>query len=89
MDDLTEIQKKVLLFLFERESLRKSPPTRREINIRFEWSSNVASRGHLLALERKGYIRLEARESRGIELLEKAREAYAALTHEPARMVSP
>lgn len=74
MGDLTPIQKSVLLFLFERENIRKSPPTQREISARFQWSTNSAARSHLLALERKGFIHRAAHESRGIELTPTARD---------------
>ncbi|MCL5021862.1 MAG: transcriptional repressor LexA [Nitrospirae bacterium] len=67
MKELTEKQRTVYKFLAEFMRRRGYPPTIREIgeHFGFLWS---AARGHLQALERKGYVRLDRAKSRGIEL---------------------
>jgi len=68
MNDLTPIQCQVLEFIMRRIEERRLPPTHREISRHFKWSSNAAANCHLLALEKKGFIRTLRRISRGIEL---------------------
>lgn len=67
MRALTDKQKKVLEFLIEFTKDHGYPPTVREIgeHFRFLWA---AARGHLQALQRKGFIKLEPSKSRGIEI---------------------
>jgi repressor LexA len=67
MKELTEKQKRILEFLVEYTKNHGCPPTVREIgeHFRFLWS---AARGHLHALERKGFIKLKHAKSRGIEI---------------------
>lgn len=67
MIGLTETQKRVLEFL--KDYIRKQgyPPTVREIGGHFNilWP---AARGHLRALEKKGFVRINPAKSRGIEI---------------------
>jgi repressor LexA len=67
MKELTEKQKRILEFLVEYTKNHGYPPTVREIgnHFRFLWA---AARGHLQALERKGFIKLKPGKSRGIEI---------------------
>ncbi|MEW5744823.1 MAG: transcriptional repressor LexA [Nitrospirota bacterium] len=68
MKELTVQQKKVLDFLVSSVKKNGYPPTVREIgeHFGFLWA---AARGHLRALERKGFIRLNPAISRGIEIV--------------------
>lgn len=66
---LTGPQRMVLGFLKDHARKHGRPPTGREINRHFKWTSPNASRQHLHALQRKGYIRIVPNIARGIELL--------------------
>ncbi len=68
MNRLTEIQCEVLEFILQEAGEKHLPPTHREIAGYFGWSSNAAAKCHLLALEKKGFIRTLTRISRGIEI---------------------
>lgn len=67
MKVLTDKQKKILEFLTEYTKNHGYPPTVREIggHFKFLWA---AARGHLQALHRKGFIKLNPSKSRGIEI---------------------
>jgi repressor LexA len=67
MKDLTEKQRRILEFLKEYAKNHGYPPTIREIGAHFKflWA---AARGHLQALQRKGFIKLNPSKSRGIEI---------------------
>ncbi len=67
MKELTDKQKLILDFLMEYTKNHGYPPTVREIgnHFRFLWT---AARGHLQALERKGFIRINPSKSRSIEI---------------------
>ncbi len=68
---LTEKQQKVLMFL--RKRIREGmPPTIREIADNFNFTSTGTVRDYLNALCKKGYILLEEKKARAIELTEKA-----------------
>jgi len=69
MENLTDKQAQVLGFLKEHARQEGYPPTMREIGEHFGFSF-PAAKGHLQALERKGYIKLHPGLSRGIEILE-------------------
>lgn len=68
MQGLTERQKKVIDFLKSYVKDHGYPPTMREIgeHFGFTWP---AARGHLIALGRKGVIRINPLKSRGIEII--------------------
>jgi repressor LexA len=68
MDILTDKQKKILDFVKSHTQEHGYPPTFREIgeHFGFGWA---ASRQHLKAIERKGFIRVTPSTSRGIEIL--------------------
>lgn len=61
-EPLTDGQKEVLDFIREYVGRRRMPPSIREINKHFGWSSPNSAYQHLLALEKKGF--LESRHSR-------------------------
>ncbi|MBI2877428.1 MAG: transcriptional repressor LexA [Candidatus Tectomicrobia bacterium] len=67
--NLTQRQEEVLRYITEVARQQGYPPTLRQIGEHFGMSSSNAVRTHLRALEKKGYIRRQARTSRGIELL--------------------
>ncbi|MEW6008352.1 MAG: transcriptional repressor LexA [Candidatus Omnitrophota bacterium] len=67
--ELTQKQKKVLLFIRKKIKIDKLPPTIREIAKQFNFSSTGTVRDYLSTLVRKGYIKLAARRSRAIELI--------------------
>jgi len=68
MKDLTKKQRKVLEFLTSYTKRSGYPPTVREIgeHFGFLWT---AARGHLQALEKKGFVRINPFRSRGIEIM--------------------
>lgn len=66
---LTGAQQKVMDFILRFRKIQGYPPTRREINMHFGWSSPNAASQHLRLMERKGYVRLIDNISRGIEIL--------------------
>jgi repressor LexA len=68
MKDLTEKQEAVLRFAAEHQAAYGYPPTNREIASRFAISPKAAH-DHILALERKGAVRIRGRTSRSIEIL--------------------
>lgn len=69
--DLTTKQQEVLMFI--RKTIRNGlPPTIREIASEFGFSSTGTVRDYLKALCTKGYLILEEKKSRAIELTEKA-----------------
>ncbi len=66
---LTEQQQKVLAFVEEFAGTKGFPPTLREIGQAVGLNNITAVRGHLLALEKKGYIAKEPDKARGISLI--------------------
>lgn len=63
---LTERQNEILQFILEHMAAQGSPPTIREIGLRFGIASPRGVADHLRALERKGCIERSRRKSRGI-----------------------
>lgn len=66
---LTEKQRQILEFIVERMAERGAPPTMREIADRFGFASPASVKGHLDALEKKGFIQRREWTARGIELV--------------------
>jgi len=66
--DLTKRQEEILEFVIDRVRDEGFPPTLKEIAARFRLSSANAARDHLLALERKGFLRRSAEKSRALTL---------------------
>jgi len=69
---LTDKQKDVLKFIYDRIKQANLPPTIREIGEHFGFGSTGTVRDYLHALTQKGYIRLTANKSRAIELVRSA-----------------
>jgi len=68
MKDLTDRQEQILLFIRQFIVKKGYPPTLREIGENFEITSTNGVNDHLLALERKGYIKRGKDKSRALEL---------------------
>lgn len=68
MNELTEKQRRVYAFIRDTIAERHTPPTRAEIAEALGFASANAAQAHLRTLERKGFIELNARLSRGIRL---------------------
>lgn len=66
---LTLRQKQVLDFIRHRINQDMIPPTIRELAGFFGFSSTATARGHLLALSRKGYLKITKHKARALELL--------------------
>lgn len=69
---LTDKQRDVLKFIYNRIKTDHLPPTIREIASNFDFSSTGTVRDYLQALVQKGYIRVSANKSRAIELVREA-----------------
>ncbi|MFH1093931.1 MAG: transcriptional repressor LexA [Candidatus Omnitrophota bacterium] len=81
--ELTNKQQGVLMYI--RKMIREGlPPTIREIASEFGFSSTGTVRDYLSALCKKGYILLEEKKSRAIELTEKAMLTIPILGRVPA-----
>ena len=75
MKYLTERQRDILNFIREFQQERGIAPTHREICDHFGFSSYGTVYKHLSLLEKKGLIRRDWNQKRGVELVEKAEEA--------------
>jgi repressor LexA len=84
MNELTAKQRRVYAFIRDTIAARRSPPTRAEIAEALGFASPNAAQAHLRTLERKGFIELNARLSRGIRLLEEDPPALATPTGKPS-----
>ncbi|MEW5947389.1 MAG: transcriptional repressor LexA [bacterium] len=69
MKDLTPRQAEIFRYVLDHIEWEGFPPTVRQIGKRFGISSPNGARDHLLALQRKGYIRLHPHLSRAIVVL--------------------
>jgi len=70
--NLTEKQKNVLQFIFNKIKNEHMPPTIREIAEEFGFSSTGTVRDYLKALVDKGYIKVSEGKARAIELVKEA-----------------
>lgn len=70
MKGLTEKQLKVYDFMSAWQEENGYPPTQTEIRDHFGFRSINAARGHLVLIEKKGYIRMNVGKARGIQLLQ-------------------
>src|SRR5216117_3487836 len=71
MKYLTERQRDILQFIREFQAERGVAPTHREICDRFGFSSYGTVYKHLSLLEKKGLIRRDWNQKRGVEVVEK------------------
>jgi len=78
MKYLTERQRDILQFIRQFQAERGVAPTHREICDRFGFSSYGTVYKHLSLLEKKGLIRRDWNQKRGVELVESEREAPPA-----------
>ena len=79
MHDLTAKQRRVYEFIRDTIADRHTPPTRAEIAQALGFASANAAQAHLRTLERKGFIELNARLSRGIRLTDDTFETEPAM----------
>jgi repressor LexA len=70
---LTARQRQILDFILEQIDRRGFPPTIREIGDQFGISSPNGVRDHLIALQRKGYLKRTPEKSRSLEVAEQLR----------------
>src|SRR5205823_6804812 len=75
MKYLTERQRDILQFIREFQAERGVAPTHREICDRFGFSSYGTVYKHLSLLEKKGLIRRDWNQKRGVELVDSERDA--------------
>src|SRR5512139_785180 len=75
---LTKRQEEILDFIVERVRDEGFPPTLKEIAERFGLASPNAARDHVLALERKGFLKRTGEKSRALSLDPALRAAAAA-----------
>ncbi len=66
--ELTEIQIKILNFLIEQKVGIGIPPSLAEIAIHFGYKNRASVHQHLKAIQKKGYIKVNPRLSRSIEI---------------------
>lgn len=71
-NDLTPKQNRVLQFIRESVARHNRPPTIRELGESCGGVHSSAVMCHLVALEKKGYIKRDEGVSRGIRIIEKA-----------------
>src|SRR6185295_7907810 len=80
---LTERQRDILNFIKEFQKERGVTPTHREICDHFGFSSYGTVYKHLSLLQKKGLIRRDWNQKRGVELVEQPEEAAPARTNSP------
>jgi repressor LexA len=73
MEELTDRQKQVLHFIVKETENRGFPPTIREIGEQMSIRSTNGVNDHLNALERKGYLKRGAQQSRSLVVTKRAR----------------
>lgn len=69
MKTLTDHQRKIMAFVLKHHELYGFPPTIREIAAEFDLRSPRTVSDYLLALQRKGHIKVHTGKKRGIEIL--------------------
>jgi repressor LexA len=74
---LTELQADVLRFIREYTAEHGYPPSMRDIKDRFGWSGPNAVNNHIVALEKKGYLRRTPRTARSFVILEPTERPHA------------
>jgi len=81
MTYLTERQRDILQFIRDFQKERGVTPTHREICDHFGFSSYGTVYKHLSLLQKKGLIRRDWNQKRGVELVEPSEKASAAVQH--------
>ena len=67
---LTTRQKEILDYIARQVVVIGRPPTRKEIADYFGFASPNAAQDHLVAIQKKGFIRLGSGKARAIEVLQ-------------------
>lgn len=67
--ELTGPQAKILRYVISFQRSKGFPPTRGELCDKFGWKSKNSAQEHLVAIERKGWLRLWPETPRGISVL--------------------
>jgi repressor LexA len=70
MNELTKRQKQIIDYVARQIASIGRPPTRQAIADNFGFLSPNAAQDHLVAIERKGFIRLGRKKARAIEVLQ-------------------
>ncbi len=68
MKNLTDKQSEIYEFIVKWQITNGYPPTQAEVREHFKFGSINAVRGHLLLIEKKGYIHLNSGKARGIQM---------------------
>ena len=68
MKSLTDKQSEIYKFIVAWQTANGYPPTQAEVREHFKFGSINAVRGHLLLIEKKGYIHLNSGKARGIQM---------------------
>ncbi len=84
--ELTKRQEDILNFIQSFLQENGYPPTIRQIGSNFGISSTFGVKGHLDALERKGYLNKESYASRGISLVRNFEDEEKVIYPEPPRI---
>jgi len=83
MSYLTRRQQQVLSFIRVRVDVEGVAPTLQEISDAFGFSSTASAQKHVLLLEKKGFLRREKHQKRGLVLEEEAGPANRATAYLP------
>lgn len=86
MKYVTERQRDILNFIRDFQKERGVAPTHREICDHFGFSSYGTVYKHLSLLQKKGLIRRDWNQKRGVELVEQPEDAASARTNSPTNM---
>jgi repressor LexA len=84
--ELTQRQEEILNFIQNFLQENGYPPTIRQIGSHFGISSTFGVKGHMDALEKKGYLNKESNTSRGISLVRNFVEEEKVIYSEPPRI---
>lgn len=80
MEELTQIQRRILGAIRERSARGEAPPTYRDLCTEFGWASTGTARDHLRALARKGHVELGDGRARHVRLTSGATDESVRLT---------
>lgn len=83
MKNLTDKQKLILDYIKNNIRERGYPPSVREICRHFNILSPQGAQRHLIALEKKGYLKRDARLARSLQIVEQPGEAPTSLSKQP------
>tara|TARA_B100000614_G_C14550769_1_gene493890 strand:- start:1275 stop:1910 length:636 start_codon:yes stop_codon:yes gene_type:complete len=69
MNSLTPIQESIFSYILKQLNTEGMPPTLDEIAAKFNYKSSNSVRDHLRLIAKKGYIKIHAGKSRGIQII--------------------